>query len=285
MEEMDVKAVEATRSYQTWKELKDGEEIMYNQRFTKGKDGHDWLLRKNIWRRMRYRRENKKMMDDVLPDDQKPQRKRRLANDLPRPKKPRATKRRKKYEPSSSHHHHENKHQQQQIVVNNTTTGISTASQIVDQALLSTPAGVLAALNHQANMNHQSHHQHASLESAAAQAAASLSQDPDTAAVVEAAVAAGESYSIAPYVHNPLETNVDGLNLALDAAARLAAAKASAMETDAAALAAAVAEHHHPPLPQETVTQQAILQQQMNHTGQDNVLDYQWDTGVDGDLG
>lgn len=34
----------------------------YNQKYTKGREGDDWLLRKNIWRRMRYRRENKKMV-------------------------------------------------------------------------------------------------------------------------------------------------------------------------------------------------------------------------------
>jgi len=63
--EMDVVAVEATRSYRKWQTLQDGEEFLYNQKYTKGKDGHDWLLRKNIWRRMRYRRENKKMVQSI----------------------------------------------------------------------------------------------------------------------------------------------------------------------------------------------------------------------------
>ena len=62
---MDVVAVEATRSYRKWQTLQDGEEFLYNQKYTKGKDGHDWLLRKNIWRRMRYRRENKKMVQSI----------------------------------------------------------------------------------------------------------------------------------------------------------------------------------------------------------------------------
>mmetsp|Transcript_4125 Transcript_4125/g.6035 ORF Transcript_4125/g.6035 Transcript_4125/m.6035 type:complete len:482 (+) Transcript_4125:189-1634(+) len=62
-QEMDVPAVEATRSYRQWQSLAMGEEFCYNQKYTKGKDGHDWLLRKNIWRRMRYRRENKKMIE------------------------------------------------------------------------------------------------------------------------------------------------------------------------------------------------------------------------------
>lgn len=66
VEEMDVAAVEATRSYRTWRALVDGEEFIYNQKYIKGKEKHDWLLRKNIWRRMRYRRENKKMVRDML---------------------------------------------------------------------------------------------------------------------------------------------------------------------------------------------------------------------------
>ena len=61
--EMDVPAVEATRSYQAWLDLPDGAEFVYNQKYIKGREGHDWLLRKNIWRRMRYRRENKKMVE------------------------------------------------------------------------------------------------------------------------------------------------------------------------------------------------------------------------------
>lgn len=56
--EMDVPAVEATRSYRRWLALPDGKFFTYNQTYTKGKDDHDWLLKKNIWRRMRYRREN-----------------------------------------------------------------------------------------------------------------------------------------------------------------------------------------------------------------------------------
>jgi len=59
LHEMDVPAVEATRSYKKWQALPDGEKFVYNQTYDKGKKDHDWLLRKNIWRRMRYRRENK----------------------------------------------------------------------------------------------------------------------------------------------------------------------------------------------------------------------------------
>ena len=65
MKEMDVPAVVATRSYRAWLKLQDGQEFVYNQKYIKGKETHDWLLRKNIWRRMRYRRENKKMVEEL----------------------------------------------------------------------------------------------------------------------------------------------------------------------------------------------------------------------------
>ncbi|CAJ1961871.1 unnamed protein product [Cylindrotheca closterium] len=64
--EMDIAAVEATRSYRTWLDLPDGAEFVYNQKYIKGREGHDWLLKKNIWRRMRYRRENKKIVHAFL---------------------------------------------------------------------------------------------------------------------------------------------------------------------------------------------------------------------------
>lgn len=67
--EMDVAAVMATRSYRAWDALPNGAEFTYNQRYVKGKDGHDWLLRKNIWRRMRYRRENKKLVQRLRHND------------------------------------------------------------------------------------------------------------------------------------------------------------------------------------------------------------------------
>mmetsp|Transcript_44374 Transcript_44374/g.53635 ORF Transcript_44374/g.53635 Transcript_44374/m.53635 type:complete len:407 (+) Transcript_44374:224-1444(+) len=63
--EMDVVAVEGTRSYKAWMKLKDGAEFIYNQRYVKGRAGHDFLLKKNIWRRMRYRRQNKKMVEKM----------------------------------------------------------------------------------------------------------------------------------------------------------------------------------------------------------------------------
>ena len=69
LDEMDVPAVEATRSYKKWLALPDGEKFVYNQTYEKGKKDHDWLLRKNIWRRMRYRRENKQKVEQMLYDN------------------------------------------------------------------------------------------------------------------------------------------------------------------------------------------------------------------------
>ena len=57
--EMDMEAVEATRSYQKWTALPNDATFVYNHTYTKGRDGDDWLLKKNIWRRMRYRRQNR----------------------------------------------------------------------------------------------------------------------------------------------------------------------------------------------------------------------------------
>jgi hypothetical protein len=64
--EMDVEAVRKTRSYRHWETLRPGETFLYNQTYVKGQKDHDWLLQKNIWRRMRYRRENKRIVQDLV---------------------------------------------------------------------------------------------------------------------------------------------------------------------------------------------------------------------------
>lgn len=69
MREMDVPAVEGTRSFKAWLVLEEGQTFTYNQTYVKGKEGHEWLLKKNVWRRMRYRRENKKMVDKMKGAD------------------------------------------------------------------------------------------------------------------------------------------------------------------------------------------------------------------------
>ncbi|KAG7368823.1 hypothetical protein IV203_031566 [Nitzschia inconspicua] len=234
--EMDVPAVEATRSYKAWAELPDGSKFQYNQTYIKGADGHDWLLRKNIWRRMRYRRENRKLVENVLQEEKvKP--------------KPTFVKVRTKtrIQQHKSNVHFDTGTMNPPVRFSH---GITTASQIVDHALLSTTAGAIARKNVAGKSNSSlQHHQHPprhdshekTLESTAAEVAASIPHDPDTDAVVEAAVAAGENYANSPFVNNPLESSVDGLGLALDVAAHLAAAKAASLETDEAILAAAMA--------------------------------------------
>ena len=71
LREMDIPAVEATRSYRKWLTLSDGEKLMYNQEYIKGDPEQDWLLRKNIWRRMRYRRENQQKVREMQEDEYK----------------------------------------------------------------------------------------------------------------------------------------------------------------------------------------------------------------------
>ena len=64
LNEMDVAAVEATRSYKKWAALPDGATFKYNGRVAvKGVEG-DWMLKKNIWRRMAHRRSNKVMVEN-----------------------------------------------------------------------------------------------------------------------------------------------------------------------------------------------------------------------------
>ena len=45
--------------------------MTYNQEYTKGEPEHDWLLKKNIWRRMRYRRENQQKVRELQSDELK----------------------------------------------------------------------------------------------------------------------------------------------------------------------------------------------------------------------
>ncbi|KAL3771326.1 hypothetical protein ACHAWO_005392 [Cyclotella atomus] len=69
LSEMDVSAVESTRSYRKWLSLADGETLSYNQDYIKGDPEQDWLLRKNIWRRMRYRRENAQKVKEMQREE------------------------------------------------------------------------------------------------------------------------------------------------------------------------------------------------------------------------
>ncbi|KAL7537159.1 hypothetical protein ACHAWF_005679 [Thalassiosira exigua] len=89
LREMDVPAVEATRSYRKWLALPEGGEFTYNHCYVKGAPGHDWLLKKSIWRRMRYRRENQnkvEMMKSEVGECNWPEYKTRMMSHYP-PKK------------------------------------------------------------------------------------------------------------------------------------------------------------------------------------------------------
>ena len=316
MEEMDVDAVEATRSYKTWLSLPNGSEFLYNQKYIKGMDCHDWLLKKNIWRRMRYRRENKRMVEQML------QRERGQSPMIAQQHQSR--KRRHNETATASTDANGSRSAIDRILVdsptmlvNSATSSVqpnaihsdtnpqevvaSTASEIVDHALLSTSAGVVVPAPNIGNglsmsigdspeqQQLQDQHHHDVAESAAAFAASialagvgigtdgdlnSHHAEADSAAVeaaVAAALAATDAKSNSYHHHlspsgldpdllehhvvhgsnDPLEPPdtadtptasaegemVPGLGLALDAAAKLAAAAAT-LPSDEAVLAA-----------------------------------------------
>jgi hypothetical protein len=209
--EMDVVAVEATRSYRKWQTLQDGEEFLYNQKYTKGKEGHDWLLRKNIWRRMRYRRENKKMVQSIQGTV------------------------------AAAAADHVNEEGEDEV----------TAAGIVDHALLAANASATsaveqaqlnAAVAHDAAVvQHHENHDDDDDEDGfavnkAVEAAVAAAEQYVKAESINMA-AAGVSTTD---VHNPLE-GTTATDEALDAAARLAAASTSVESDDAVAKLAAEA--------------------------------------------
>ena len=71
--EMNMEAVTSTRSYRRWTLIPPGTSFVYNHTYIKGKDGQDWLLRKNIWRRMKYRRMNQCKVLKLKQQQQKQQ--------------------------------------------------------------------------------------------------------------------------------------------------------------------------------------------------------------------
>ena len=76
--DMDYEAVISTWSFRRWRTLPNGAEFTYNQRFVKGKEGHEEMLLKNIWRHMKYRRDNKEMVEQYVKDTNR--KRRRLYN-------------------------------------------------------------------------------------------------------------------------------------------------------------------------------------------------------------
>jgi hypothetical protein len=253
--EMDAPAVEATRSYRSWMGLPDGAEFVYNQKYIKGREGHDWLLRKNIWRRMRYRRENKKMVERLKD-----------AGELVTPQ----------------HAHQQQQHQHQLMASQGqgmsdqlsklpsdsaTTSGTATKQEPTDNTgmhshdMNNTDNDHMDTSDndHANNDNNNNDDPNDAATHAAAAAAATSDHlaDPDA---VEAAVAAAESFGISEaaqaaaaafksqsqshagldddddddmhgHVHNPLEAAV-AQAAALDAAAQLAAATHQSLDED-----------------------------------------------------
>ena len=166
--EMDVAAVEATRSYKKWLTLQPGEEFVYNQTYVKGKEGHEWLLKKNIWRRMRYRRMNKQMVETF-----------------------------KTVEPEAAAHHHNvlppHHRQQHYHHPSGVTTTTSSSMQDMMESILQNSATAHQVSN--AGLSGDfSTAASASAEEAAAAAAAAVADHFADAAAIEAAVAAAESF-------------------------------------------------------------------------------------------
>jgi hypothetical protein len=234
--EMDAPAVAATRSYRSWLGLPDGAEFVYNQKYIKGRDGHDWLLRKNIWRRMRYRRENKKMVERLKD-----------AGELVMPQAHQQT----KQEPGG-----------EMSLVPGAPGGDQSASgdaditktepmDIADMDMVDTKDGILTASNtsntnnndqndttidDDDNNNNNNNNNDVDAATHAAAAAAATGDHLADLDAVEAAVAAAETFGKSEgmdmsHVHNPLEAAV-AQAAALDAAAQLAAASHQSLDEE-----------------------------------------------------
>jgi hypothetical protein len=223
--EMDAPAVAATRSYRSWLGLPEGAEFVYNQKYIKGRDGHDWLLRKNIWRRMRYRRENKKMVERlkdagelVMPQPhQQLKQEQVMAGDLVLPG---------------------------QGGDQSASAGATIAKQ-EPMDIIDTKDGIINAST-DSNTNNNDHNDgtmddddNVPNDDAATHAAAAAAATGDHLAdldAVEAAVAAAETFGKSAgldmsHVNNPLEAAV-AQAAALDAAAQLAAASHQSLDEE-----------------------------------------------------
>lgn len=256
--EMDVEAVVATRSYRAWLKLEDGEHLLYNKTYTKGEKDHDWLLRKNIWRRMKYRRDNKRLLQKMVAEGSNHNGERETAQKL-------------STLPASG----------SSIIaftsrkdrdVGPKEAPVSTASEIVDHALSSTDSAmvvssdtVTAAINDKMDTDERQNTNENALTSTigdhhnlVAVAAGSIAMvgtgvvagvhDEDSTNAIEAAVAAAESYAKIEITTTEavpdaaMSTSVNETSFAsspaattpfddkaLDVAARLAAATAAVM--------------------------------------------------------
>lgn len=214
--EMDTPAVAATRSYRSWLGLPDGAEFIYNQKYIKGRDGHDWLLRKNIWRRMRYRRENKKMVERLKD-----------AGELVMPQP------------------HQKQKQEQTMSGESGQGGDQSALKQESMDIADSKDGIITA-NTSSNSNNNDHNDttmddddNVTNDDMATHAAAAAAATGDHLAdldAVEAAVAAAETFGKSAgmdmsHVNNPLEAAV-AQAAALDAAAQLAAASHQSLDEE-----------------------------------------------------
>jgi hypothetical protein len=221
--EMDAPAVAATRSYRSWLGLVDGAEFVYNQKYIKGRDGHDWLLRKNIWRRMRYRRENKKMVERLKDAGEL---------EMPQP-------------------HQQQKQEQampgEQLLVpgqDGEHPGAPGAFTLKQEPMdiADTKDGIITAgtasnsNNNDATMDDDDNVANDDMATHAAAAAAATGDHLADLDAVEAAVAAAETFGKSAglnmsHVNNPLEAAV-AQAAALDAAAQLAAASHQSLDEE-----------------------------------------------------
>mmetsp|Transcript_4485 Transcript_4485/g.5827 ORF Transcript_4485/g.5827 Transcript_4485/m.5827 type:complete len:386 (-) Transcript_4485:3308-4465(-) len=139
--EMDTPAIEATRSYKAWLTLPKDSEFTYNQKYIKGREGHDWLLRKNIWRRMRYRRQNKNMVEKLKHDLEPGQTpgQQEVIDEMPPIKS----------DPDDSYSHSD----QAEHPTYASAAAAATATQIVDQTLLSGETNNLDEADNEENIH------------------------------------------------------------------------------------------------------------------------------------
>jgi hypothetical protein len=235
--EMDAPAVAATRSYRSWLGLPDGAEFVYNQKYIKGRDGHDWLLRKNIWRRMRYRRENKKMVERLKD-----------AGELVMPQPHQQTKQEPGGELGSLVPGAQGGGGGDQSASAGADITKTEQMDIADMDMVDTKDGIITANNASTTNNNDQNdtaiddddnNNNNNDVDAATHAAAAAAATGDHLAdldAVEAAVAAAETFGKSEgmdmsHVHNPLEAAV-AQAAALDAAAQLAAASHQSLDEE-----------------------------------------------------
>jgi len=249
--DMDVDAVIATRSYRTWVDLADGAELIYNQKYIKGAKDHDWLLRKNIWRRMRYRRENKQLVKDMIRKERGGQQKSSKQRSNP-PIRQRNNSRSQQL----SEVNEDSKTNPSSVVtisnennIDQQEASVSVASEIVDHALSSTNSatGIVVASTGADSHNNTvtissmiGDHDHLAAAASIALVGTGVDgDDEDNTNAIEAAVAAAESYAkIATSTSTADATPWDAK--ALEAAARLAATANVVDTTTAVAATAAI---------------------------------------------